>query len=97
MLLTSPGIRGQTASRLRVHRLWVVGRDRSLIVLDLGPAEGLDRQREAILSVRDWMEAGNGAVELSPEAAFARHLIERCARSIRRRGGLEDGRWHLPC
>ncbi len=64
-----------------------------MIVLQLGPARGGERRRDGLLEARDPDEPpGRGA----GRAPSARHLVERCARRIRRRGRLEGGRWHIP-
>jgi hypothetical protein len=67
-----------------------------LIVLDLGPAQGAARQREGLLFVRDWPEPPDEDGSADSDLTFSKHLLERCARSIRRRGRFEDGRWYLP-
>lgn len=65
-----------------------------LIVLALGQAQGAARQREGLLFVRDWPELPGE--DGSSDLAVSKHLLECCARTIRRRGRFEGGRWHLP-
>ncbi|MES2459242.1 MAG: hypothetical protein V4671_01575 [Armatimonadota bacterium] len=74
----------------------VVDPDESqLITLALGPAEGPDRRREALLLMRDWdLEAGaEEDSKLSERADLARSLVDRCSRHLRRNASQENGRW----
>ncbi len=74
----------------------VVDPDESqLITLALGPVEGPDRRREALLLMRDWdLEAGAEAGSLlSARADLARSLVDRCSRHLRRNASQENGRW----
>ncbi len=78
----------------------VVDPDEShLITLALGPAEGPERRREALLLMRDWdMEADiEGDSELSQRADLARSLVDRCSRHLRRNASQENGRWVVSC
>jgi hypothetical protein len=79
-----------------------------MIVLQLGPARGPDRRRDGLLEARDWADGGPNPTQeagtqapgagppLANRSAFARQLVERCARRIRRRGQFQNGRWHIP-
>jgi hypothetical protein len=74
----------------------VVDPDESqLITLALGPVEGPERRREALLLMRDWdLEAGDEAdSKLSARADLARSLVDRCSRHLRRNASQENGRW----
>jgi hypothetical protein len=74
----------------------VVDPDEShLITLALGPAEGPERRREALLLMRDWdMEAGaEDDAKLARRADLARSLVDRCSRHLRRNASQENGRW----
>ncbi len=74
----------------------VVDADAShLILLQLDSAEGFDRRRNGLLSVRDWWNLDPTNAETEKQALFARSLVERCARRVRRRGYFENGRWHI--
>lgn len=68
-----------------------------LITLALGPAEGAERRRDALLLVRDWdLEAGPSVdAALTERAEHARSAVERTARHLRRSAVREGGRWIL--
>lgn len=65
-----------------------------VFLLDLGPASGPNRHRNALLEARD--EFAGDPLELTRRALVARDLTERAARRLRRRGIPENGRWSLP-
>ena len=67
-----------------------------LIVLQMGAAQGPERRREGLLEARDWTDPADVRAVVTPQALFARALVTRCARRLRRRGCLENGRWYLP-
>ena len=66
-----------------------------LIVLQVGAAQGAERRREGLLEVRDWADSADAQPVITPQALFARALLVRCARRLRRRGSLENGRWYV--
>lgn len=83
-----------------------------LILLAFGGVEKSadfhERRREGILELRDWIEdvaapeslaegvpTPKGVVFL-PQTSVARDLVARCARRLRRRGTLQQNRWHVP-
>jgi hypothetical protein len=88
------------------EKLYVEPEESRLITLALGaPQDPVERRREGVIEVRDWVmpepEPEDGApkprgVLLLPQAYVARNLVERAARRLRRRGHLENGRWHVP-
>lgn len=70
--------------------------DSQLITLALGPVEGPERRREALLLMRDWdLEAAETQSDsrLSRRADLARSLVDRCSRHLRRNASQENGRW----
>ncbi len=69
-----------------------------LILLRLGAAQGAARRRDGLLEARDWTisPAADELPVIAPQALFARALLERCARRLRRHGCLENGRWFVP-
>ena len=87
-------------ARTRTGQLQVDPEASRMIVLQLGPAQGPERRREGLLEARDWFDPADASPDTlatqSRREHFARELVERCARRIRRRGRLENGRWHIP-
>lgn len=64
-----------------------------LILLQLGAAQGPERRRDGLLEARDWTDTSAEAPVTAPQALFARALLERCARRLRRHGCQKNGRW----
>lgn len=69
-----------------------------LIVFQFGPACGSERRREALIEARDEVDAPQvtSSATASPPPLRSRDLVERCARRVRRRGALQNGRWYVP-